>query len=170
LRQAIDGAAPADDRADELTRKQAAIASGLAALGESPTGKQLEPLAAAQQELFRSMESFLPPEAPSLSHAAHEAVRAADAGFRDPAKLSELPKRTRAAADALAKLADRLNEREADLDRVRRLAATRRQAAEEARKPNGKPAPDAQEAVRQLGREVAELTHTRVGAAGQVTK
>jgi hypothetical protein len=169
LRQAIDGATPSDDRADELTRKQAAIAHGVAALGENPTAKQLEPLAAAQQELFRSVESLLPPEAPSLAHAAHEAVRAADVGFRDGAKSGELQKRTRAATNALAKLADRLNEREADLDRVHRLAAARRQAAEDARKPNGKPA-DAQEMTRQLAREVAELTHTRVGAAGQVVK
>jgi hypothetical protein len=170
LRHAIDGTSPSDDRADELARKQAAIANGVAALGENPTAKQLEPLAAAQQELFRSVESFLPPDAPVLAHAAHEAVRAAEVGFRDGAKWAELPKRTRAATDALARLADRLNEREADLDRVRRLTAVRKQAVADARKPNGKPAVDLQEALRQLTREVAELAHTRVGAAGQVVK
>ena len=168
LRLAIDGGAPHDDRAADLARKQAAVARGVAALGESPTVKQLEPLAAAQQELFKLVEQFLPPEAPALAHAATEAVRAADAGFRDVSKAPELSKRTRAAADALAKLADRLNEREADLDRVRRLAALRKQAADDGRKPV-KPA-DPQEPGRQIAREVAELTHTRVGVAGQVLK
>lgn len=170
IRHAADGGAPFDDRADEFARKQSALAAGLAALGDAPTAKQLEPLVAAQQEMLRAVDSFLPPEAPSLAHAAIEAVRAADAGYRDGSKAPELVKRARAAADALMRLADRLNERESDLDRVRRLAATRQLAADDARKPAGKSAADAQEAARQLAREVAELTHTRVGAAGQVVK
>lgn len=172
LKQATDNTPPADDKADELARKQADIAAGVAALGPTPTAKQLEPFATAQQDVFKQLERFLAPEVAALLNDAREAATAADAGFRNASKPDELRKRTKAAADTLAKLADRVAGRETDLERVRRLAANRKLAAEDARKHIGKPFnSDVSKAVsRQLVNEAEELAHTRVGAAGQAAK
>ncbi|MDB5310991.1 MAG: hypothetical protein JWO38_5193 [Gemmataceae bacterium] len=172
LREAGDGLPAADDRADELARKQIAIVEGLAALGDRPTVKQWEPLVAAQNDVFRQVALLAAPESPVLLHDAGEAVKLAEAAFRDGSKPEEMRRRARAAADALAALATRLNGRESDRDRVGRLADNRRQAVCNGRKLAGRPFnPDASsEARRQLTREVEELTHTRVGAAGQLVK
>jgi hypothetical protein len=182
---------PPDDLADDLARRMRAVATAVApvvaAHPEFPDRlwgllkqagaadlaravRQLQPQAVAVQGIARQIESFpRVPEAPGLLNDAQEAVRVADMGFRNGTRLPELLRRVRAAADQLTLLSDRLNGAESDLDRVRRLAANRRAAAAEAKKltPNS---PANSEVGRQLGRGFEELTHTRVGAAGQVLK
>jgi hypothetical protein len=176
LKLVLDGYPSPDDRADELARKVDEIAKAVEALGPTPTEKQLEPHAARMQDLLKQFGQFqIPPESPSLFNDTEGAIRAAEAAFRDnKLKAGELARRLRAAADALAKLADRLNGAESDRDRVRRLASNRRAtvAAEEARRlAKAEPAPDAPaDVARQLGREIEELSFTRVGAAGQALK
>jgi hypothetical protein len=172
LRQAADGLSPADDTADDLARRQRATADAVAALGDQSDPQQLELLATAQKDVWKQLAALIVPETPCLFHDAREAVRAAEAGFRDGSKPGELRERTRAAADVLTRLADRLNGREADRDRVKRLAENRRQAVCDARRLAGKPYnPDASGGERRrLGWEIEELTHTRVGAAGQPVK
>jgi hypothetical protein len=177
LRTAADGQVPPDDAADDLAGKQAAVADMVRALGHHPTAKQLEPAVAAQLDVLRL---FVPvaaaPEAPVLMHDATEALKqakaAAEACQRDAAKHPEFWHRAAVAAVALARLADRLNGREPDRDRVRRLAGLRRAAEAEAKKLAGKSfnADVSGEAKRQLAREAEELAVTRVGAAGQVGK
>lgn len=172
VRQEADGVTPADDQAEELVRLQQGVVDSMALLGPQPTPKQLEPLAATQQNVGRQLATLVAPEAAALLHDAREAVQLAEVGFRDGLKPEEIGKRVRAAADALTRLADRLNNREADLDRVKRLADCRRRTAASPPNATGKSAsPDPSgEGRRQLGREAEELTHTRVGAAGQVAK
>jgi hypothetical protein len=155
LRQAADGAPPPDEVADELARLQ----RGVTAL-------------AGQQDVARRLAALNPPEAPALHAEAREAVRRAEAAYRDNLKPEEVRARTAAAADALRRLADRLNARESDRDRVGRLAGNRRRAVEEAKRLQGRPlnADASGEARRELNREAEELWHTRVGALGQPLK
>jgi hypothetical protein len=171
LRQALDRTATTDDRADELARRLKASADALAALHE-PTPRQLEPFAAVVLDAHRQLPGFVAPEAVALLHDARDAVRTAEAAFRENAKADELKKRVRDAADAVSRLSARLNNAEPDLDRVRRIAATRRQASEDAKKLVGKAFDSASstDARNQLLRETEELAHTRVGPAGQVAK
>lgn len=171
LRSAMDRATPPDDRADDLARRLAATADLLAALPEPPA-RQLEGFAVVVSEVNRQLPSFVAPEAAAVLHDAREAARVAESGFRDNLKPDELKKRVRAAADATALLAARLNGTDTDLDRVRRLAAARRQASEDGKKLVGKAYDPASstDARNQLVREIDELAHTRVGPAGQVAK
>jgi hypothetical protein len=170
LRQALDVPPAPDDLIDELAARQAAIAKDLAALGPTPTSEQLQRLAIAQREVQKRFEFFSVPEAPALLNDATEAVRLAE--HRDGMKADEWLRRTTAAATALRRLADRMNGRETDVDRVRRLAAHRTAAAEEAKKLAGtKFNPEASDAAkRQLLWEIDELTHTRVGPNAQGAK
>ena len=171
LRQALD-TPPADDRAADLARRQAALADGIDA---KPTPKRVEALAAEQREIAKHLLALLAPEAPAMLNDAQRAAQFAESGFRESAKPDELLRRTRAAAEAVARLSDRLNNLETDLERVRRLADYRRAAArlfDDAKKGPPKPYnPDvSNEAARQLVREAEELTHTRVGATVQPLK
>ena len=153
LRQTVDP--PPDAAADELVRLQRAVNA-----------------AGAQGEVGRRLGLLAAPEAPALSAAAKEAVRRAEAAYRDTPKGDEPRQRAAAAADALARLADRLNGRESDRDRVDRLAGNRRRAADAAKGLAGRPLnTDAStEARKELLREVDELNATRVGPDGQAAK
>lgn len=155
LRQALDGTPAADEFADQLVRLQ----RGVTALP-------------GQSEVTRRLAGLTAPEAPGLLASAQEAVRRAEAGYRDQLKAEILRSRTLAAAEALARLADRLNARESDRDRLERLARNRRAAAEAARKLQGQPflAEAANAAKRELADDAVELTHTRVGPDGQPLK
>ena len=169
FKQALDSPPALDDRIEELARKQLAIAD---AFGDKPTPRQLDGLGAAQQELYRQLSAMVVPESPAALHDAQQAAKLAESAFRDGSTFDVQKRRTRLTAEALVRLSDRVNGLETDLDRVRRLAAYRRQAGDEAKKLIGKPfnADGSNEATRQIGREVEELTHTRVGAAGQPLK
>lgn len=153
LRQTVDP--PPDAAADELVRLQRAAAG-----------------AGAQGEVGRRLGLLAAPEAPALLAAAREAVRRAEAAYRDTPKGDEPRQRAAAAADALARLADRLNGRESDRDRIDRLAGNRRRAANAAKGLAGRPLnTDAStEARKELLREVDELNATRVGPDGQAAK
>ena len=175
LRSACDRIVPADDAAAELALFQRELSDSLTTLGDRPTAMQLAPLAAVQQDVVKRAAVLVAPEAPGLLHDAREAVRVADAAFRGAKPADELPaderrRRVAAAAAALAALADRLYGREADTARVMRFVGARRRAAEV--KDRGRPFnPDVSgEEKRRLNREAEELTHTRVGAAGQTGK
>lgn len=172
LRQAIDHSPPVDDQAEELAGKQTAVVEMLAKLGSTPTARQLEPAVALQAEVSRLLGAIVVPEAPVLLHEAKEVVGLAEAAFHNGSKPDALLSRARNAAETLTALSDQVNGREADRDRVKRLAANRRQAECDAKKLAGRPYdPDTSgEAKRQLVREAEELAHTRVGAAEQVAK
>lgn len=171
LKWVLDGNAAPDDRSEELARRVNAVANAIASIGPKPTERQLEVLAGEVQEIVRQLERFSAPEAPILLHNAREAVREADLSFRNGSSLPEITRRLRLAAESLDRLADRLTGAESELDRVRRLAATRRAGAIEAqRMRDAKATPNPGELARQLSREIDELTLTRVGAAGQLRK
>jgi hypothetical protein len=169
LRTALDGKAPHDEFAIELAAKQAEVLALLRTAGERPTVKQLEPAVALQFEISNRLEGLAAPEAPGLLFDAREAVKQA---VREGGTHEQIVRRARDAAEALALLADRMNDREPERDRVRRLAASRRQGECIAKKLAGRPRnPDASTAARvELNSESGELILTRVGAAGQVAK
>ena len=100
--------------------------------------------------------------AASLELASREAVQ----------KPEEFRKRLPTVAEAVAKLASRLNGQESELDRVRRLSTSRWAAWEVGRKNQGKPPSTdvSAEASRQLARESDELAFTRVGNVGAAQK
>jgi hypothetical protein len=164
LKAALDGNPAPDAKADELHRRLAALAAALDARGADLTRAHVEPAGPVLQEAARQLTALVAPEAPALFNDARTAVQSAEVAVRD-ARPDEARRRTRAAAEALGRLADRLNGAESDYERLTRLAANRRLAAE---KPKELLFSD--EAVRQLAREADELTHTRVGAAGQTLK
>src|SRR5262249_34064118 len=149
LRTALtDSNPPPDERADDLTRRLAALAAPVEALGPDATAKQREPLVAALQELVKVADAIPPlPEAPSLRHRRTGAARLAFRATKTE-KPEDLARRLRAAAAAMGKLADRLGGGESDVARVRRLAAARKAAAEDK-----KPVVTGLDAARQLARE-----------------
>jgi len=169
LKAVLDGSMASDEQANELARRMKAIQ---AAIGLHPTEMQLKVQSTEVQEIRQHLERLLAPEAPLLLNEARDAVQSADLAFRNGSKPGEVVRLVTVAANALDRLAARMNGRESDLDRVRRLAANRRLGAEEARKLLGltPPAGPAGEVARQLSREIEELTHTRVGAAAQLRK
>lgn len=172
LRQAADNSPPADNQAQGLADKQTTVAKMLAELGAAPTPRQLGPAVALQAEVSRLLGALPAPESPVLLHEAKEAVGLADVAFHNGSKPDAILRQVRAAAEALNALSDQMNGREPARDRVKRLAANRRQAECDAKKLAGRPYnPDASgEAKRQLGREAEEIVHLRVGAAGQAAK
>jgi hypothetical protein len=164
LKLVLEGNPAADARADELFHRLAALAASLDAQGVLLTKQHLEPVVPVLQDAWRQFGLMVVPEAPVLVNDARNAVQAAEIAIRD-AKPDEARRRVRSAVEALGKLADRLNGFESDLERINRLAASRRLAAE---KPKELLFSD--EAQRQLGRESDELGATRVGFAGQALK
>ena len=172
LRQVLDKLPCNDDKADELAHKQSEVARLMLAAGERATVRQLEPIVALQQDVFKQIGSLVAPEAAGLLFDAHEAVKAAERSLRDGSKHTTILRLTREAAESLAVLADRLGDREVERDRIRRLAENRRQGVCLAKKLAGQPlsADASAKAIRDLGFEVEELMGTRVGAAGQVAK
>ncbi len=164
LKLVLEGSTAPDVKADELHRKLAPAADALDALGPNLTAKLAEPALPVVQEVNRQLAALVAPEATVLLNDARVAIQSAESAFRD-AKPDEIARRVRAAVDALARFSERLSGFESDLDRVKRLAASRRAAAE---KPKELLTSD--EALRQLVREADELANTRVGLAGQLLK
>ncbi|MDY3556540.1 hypothetical protein R5W24_005706 [Gemmata sp. JC717] len=173
LKLELEGATPPDVRCEELRRKLGALAVVLDAHGPDLTAKQLEPAVPVVQETLRLLPAGAP-EAAVLLNDARLALQAAELALRDGSKPGAARLRVRGAAEALEKLAARLNGSEPDLARVQRLAGYRRAAAvrakelADAKAPFSAPASD--EALRQLARECEELAHTRVGPAGQAAR
>lgn len=157
LKQVLDGGTPPDLKVDELHRKLATAVDLLAANG--PPAEALT----AVQDVGRQLALLSAPDAQVLLNDARGAAQAAEAALRDP--KPDTAARVRTAAEALARLAERLHGVESEWARVKRLAALRRAAAG-----NPKELLTSDEAVRQLGREFEELTRTRVGADGQALK
>lgn len=174
LKLVLEGSAAPDAKADELHRKLTALADALDVHGGGITAKLLEPAAPIIQDAQRQLGGVAAPESPVLLNDARLALQAAESALRDSTKPDEARRRVRTAADALGRLAARLNGTETELERVHRLANNRRLAAARAKEladakaPFSAPASD--EALRHLARELDELAHTRVGAAGQSNK
>ncbi|QJX00956.1 hypothetical protein FTUN_8594 [Frigoriglobus tundricola] len=168
LKLVLEGYPPPDAKVEELFRKTLAAADALDAFGPMITKVQTEPALPTLQDVQRQLVLVAAPEAAALVNDARNAVQSAEAAFRD-AHPDAIRLRVCAAADALGRLGDRLEGSESDLDRVRRLAAARRQPTKLAAD-KLKELLSAEETYRQLGREADELAATRVGAAGQVLK
>ncbi len=172
LKQALDNPPTPDEQAIVLAGQQARLAKELTAFGAVPTEKQMESLAFQQREIKKRLEALLAPEAAVLLHEADEAVKQAEAGFRDGSPPEELLQRVAKAADALQRLAERMRGRESQFNGVKRLIENRTRAIEDAKNLAGKPrAPVVSNtARRQLQREVDDLNHLRVGLSGQPIK
>ncbi|MCE9565245.1 MAG: hypothetical protein K8U57_24700 [Planctomycetes bacterium] len=161
----FDNVPPPDDKTDELARRLEETAKTLQATGSTPT------LAANVQDVFKQLGKLTrTPEASALLYDALASTTTADLAFRNNnTKPAELLRKVRTAAEDLARLSDRLNGLESDLDRVRRLSANRRLGAARAKDVPPNSQVNA-EVGRELGRELEELSLTRVGFVAQLHK
>jgi hypothetical protein len=189
----VDGAVSPDDRADELARRcedtlkmvENVVAaypdlSGLnwsfltqmaESLAASRATVQLQLPAAAFQDFVKLLDQFsISPEMAVLLNDAREAVQTADYSFRNQSKPQEVLRRVKLAFAAVTRLSDRLNGGESEVERIRRLAEYRRLGAAAINDKKMSNPTLAAEIVRQLGREIDELTNTRVGVSGQRLK
>ena len=164
LKFVLDGITPADAQAADFHRRLIAVAAALDTAGPVLKPEQANAARQVVQDILKQFAMLAAPEAPALHHDVRLALQAADTGFRDGTTTAEIRRRIQTAADALGQLADRLDGSESDAARIRRLVGYRRRVTEKVRDVF------ADEAVRQLGREVDELTTTRVGPAGQKLK
>jgi hypothetical protein len=167
LRQALDGVVPPDEQVDELARLQRDVADAAAGLPAWPTADQLKPVQQLQREVMRRLGGLTAAEVAASLAESKEAVRAADEEARKADRPDELRKKTREAADTLARLASRLAGTESDLERVERLARERAAEAEKVKQFERQPA--APEAASVTQRQLEELEQTRAGK-GQEAK
>ncbi len=163
LKWAAEGVPQPDETASLLRRKLVALADALDAAGPELSVKLLEPATPLLQEATLRLGNLNSPEAVGRLEEARAAVIAAEMGLRD--RPDEARRRIRAAAEAVALLADRLENSETDLQRIQRLARLRHAAAEKPKELLFSDKP-----LRMLSREADELTFTRVGLAGQLLK
>src|SRR5262249_53639218 len=135
------------------------------AAGPQPKRDALDAPAALVQEVARVVAQWpRSPEVATLLNEAQEEGKTADFAFPNHTGPGDVLRKLRVPTAELARCADRLNGAESDHDRLRRLAASRRLATARAREvAPGSPVNG--EFGRQLGRELEELIHTRVGAA-----
>jgi hypothetical protein len=173
LKQAVDGYEPDDALANRLARKQKDIADAADKLDPHSGPAESDRVGELERELNRELANLSSPDSPNLVNAAKDAARAAEQATRTPPNqkpdVDELRKKTKAAADAMNTLANRLAGAESDAGRVERLLRERERAADEAKKLVGKPVnPDAHaEAVRKALADLDELDRTRVGENGR---
>jgi AraC-like DNA-binding protein len=168
LKQAIDGQTPADELADILARKQRELATEFAKAGGAPLPQDLEKLQRLQREINKELSSLSAPEAPGLANEAKDASLDVEDALRNPNDVDELKKKTKDAADALDRLADRMGGAESEAGRVDRLQKNRQRAADNARQLAGKPlegGAKSEEAAKAARQDLEELEQTRVGAA-----
>jgi hypothetical protein len=171
LKQAVEGNEPADSLADRLAQKQRDIANAAERLKPNSPLPEFDRIGELERELNRELSGLSSPESPGLANAAKDAAREAEMATRRPMKqkpdVDELKKKTKAAADTLDRLADRMNGAESDANRVERLMRNRERAAEQAKQLAGKPVnPDAHaDAQRKTQSDIDELTNTRSGKA-----
>jgi hypothetical protein len=167
LRQALDGAPPPDELADELARLQRDVAEAAAALPPRPTAEQLNQLQNLQREVSRRLAGLPAPEAAGQLADAKDAVRATEDEIRKGDRPDELRKKAQAAADTLGRLANQLAGVESDQERVARLAREREAEVVRAKQFERQQAnPEAAaEARRQVQRQIEELDQTRAGKA-----
>lgn len=171
LKQAVERVEPADSQADRLAQKQRDIANAAERLKPDSPVPDFDRIGELERELNRELSGLSSPESPGLANAAKDAAREAELATRRPMKqkpdIDELKKKTKAAAEAMDQLADRMNGAESDANRVERLIRNRERAAEQAKQLAGKPVnPEAHaDAQRKVQSEIDELTNTRTGNA-----
>lgn len=171
LRDALNGDTPADDKASELARLQRQLTDELTKL-EKPNTDELQRLQRRQKEINKAMADLKAPEAGGEKADARAAGQDAEAELqkKEP-DVDELKKKSKAAADATQKLADKLNG-ESDQDKLDRLARNRAEQAQKATDPADRAADPnrTREAQQQLDRDIADLGDVRSGEAQAAKK
>lgn len=165
FKSAVDGNVPVDERAVELATAQRALATAAAKLPAMPTDDEWKPLRTTQREVARGLDFYAAPDAQELVNDARDAAYAADqsAGRKG---VEDYAKKSRLAAEALTRLADRLTLAESDLDRVTRLAKDRAEAVVIAKAVGRVPVPgETAVAVQKVKCDAEDLDRTRTGTA-----
>lgn len=171
LRDALNGDTPADDKAAELARMQQQLTDELNKL-EKPKPDDLQRLQRRQKEINREMAKLNAPEAAGEKNDARDAGQGAEAALqKNEPEVDELRKKSKAAADAAKKLADKL-QGESDEDKLDRLAKNRAEQARKATDAADRAAdPErTREAQQQLDRDLADLNDARAGEAQAAKK
>lgn len=166
LRQAADGATPNDERAADLAGLQRSLADAADKLPANPTDDDFRPLRLLQRELARQINALPAPEAPYRLADARSAVARSEQAVKQ-GDAADFRRAGKAAAEAIARLADQLTGKESDLERVQALLKLRAAAADRAKlAPRTPPTPEEAAATDQLlQREADELAQIRAGAA-----
>jgi hypothetical protein len=167
LRTAMEGGTPSDAIADELARKQNALAEKLAQ--EKPNLAELQKL---QSEIAGGTSSLNDPDAALRLAKAKQSTDSAAKQFQQADDVDELRKKAKQAAKDLDELADQLSGVETDRERIERLAKQRRARADWSKANAGKPTPAEEAAAIQgeLDRELSDLKQTRSGKAQESKK
>ncbi len=175
LKLVLNGFPAPDDAIDAIARRMYAVVRAIEELGPKPNARQLAPHTVEVQDCLTQLGQFpIAPEAQSLHFNAQTALLAAESAVRDKSLETGDLQLLKSAANALSRYSSRLIGAESNIDRVRRLAESRRETLEsEALRKREKKDPDPTAASRvsgQLAREAQELALTRVGFAGQSVK
>jgi len=162
LEQALNGQTPADEQADRLAKKQREIADALAKNALKPDAKRTRELQQEQSQLTNDLQKLPAPEVPATKDDALELNRKTE-NAKTP---EEAAAQAEQAAGALQRLADQLNGREPEAERVDRLAKKQKEAADDADRLAKKKeiSPELRRKTQQLQDELKNL---RPGAAGQ---
>ena len=171
LKQAIDGQTPDDELADELAKKQKAIADKVQKADGKPDANAQQDLQEMERDVAKRLGGIKDAQDADQLTRAKSATQSAEEAIRknDPA---ELKKKTADAARELDKLADKLAGVEPDANRAERLAAERQERADQAKKNAGKPTTPEETAAAQeeLQRQADDLKNTRAGDAQEAKK
>lgn len=179
LKRVFDRSPQLDEIAEGLAVRLEKVLAAMQSAGPNKAPDPFAPPAEIVQEVHNKLLQFtstLVPQSPTLRNDAQTAVKEVqDVGFFETSKFSERCEKLKLAIEAIQALANRLRGEESDLARVQRFAFNRAIAAEKAKSLLGKEVraqtrKDSIEAQKQLGLEMDELMHTRVGSSGQLLK
>ena len=168
LEQALNGQTPADEKVDELAKKQRQLANEAAKNAANPDRPTQEDIQKRQGEIAREVDKLRTPEAATAQAEAAEAARKAESAGDDMRNAGDFAKKTRDAADKLDELNRRVNGEESAADGTHRLAK-RKQANADAQDQRKDPA-STSEARKKAAQELDELKNMRAGQDAQKAK
>jgi hypothetical protein len=161
--QALNGQTPADEKADQLAKKQKQIADELK---KKPDAAKTKELQQQQAELQKDLDKLQAPEAAAQQDDAQRLTRQTESALREN-NVKEAADQAEKAAAALQRMADQMNGRQTEKEKVDELAKKQKQNAEQAEKKN----PQAMNEERKRAQQVQdELSNVRPGEEGQKDK
>ncbi len=168
LEQAMNGQKTADEKVDELAKKQRELADEAAKnVGKPDRSTQLD-LQKRQGDIARDLEKLQTPEAAAAQAEAIDAAKKAEQAGNNPAMPEDIAKKTKEASDKLDQLNEQVNGQESPAEAADRLAKRQKANADEQEK--RKDAASTAEARKKAAQELDELKNMRAGADAQKAK
>jgi hypothetical protein len=167
MEQALNGQTPADQKVDELAKKQRDLADEAAKNAASPDRSTQQEIQKQQSEIARDLEKLQTPEAATAQAEAADAAKKAEAAGAN-ASAEELAKKAKDAAGKLDRLNERVNGQEHAAEAAKRLARRQQGIAEDQVK--RKDPASTSEARKKAAQELDELKNMRAGQDAQKAK